>query len=173
MRNIEQSRRNFLKALAGTSAAWPWPANFRAWKPIAGGRGGPRSSRWKRCVRRSSAWGRGSGHVATMMSLEGVEIVAIADNHEPSLKASVARVKNAGRKEPAAYGRGDEDYKRMLERDDIDIVIIATPWEWHTRMCVDAMTRRQARLHRGARRADARRVLAVGRYRPRRRRSIA
>ena len=49
------------------------------------------------------------------------------------------RVKKAGRKEPAAFGRGDEDYKRMLERDDIDIVIIATPWEWHTRMCVDAM----------------------------------
>ena len=29
---------------------------------------------------------RGSGHLATMMSLEGVEIVAIADNHEPSLR---------------------------------------------------------------------------------------
>jgi hypothetical protein len=27
----------------------------------------------------------------------------------------------------------------MLERKDIDIVIIATPWQWHARMCVDAM----------------------------------
>ena len=82
---------------------------------------------------------RGSGHVAQMMTLEGVEVVAIADNHEPSLNRSVDRVKKAGRKEPAAYGKGDEDYKRMLERDDIDIVIIATPWELHARMCVDAM----------------------------------
>ena len=73
------------------------------------------------------------------MTLEGVEIVAIADNHEPSLKRAVQSVKNAGRQEPAAYGKGDEDYKRMLDRDDIDIVIIATPWELHARMCVDAM----------------------------------
>ena len=28
---------------------------------------------------------------------------------------------------------------RMLERDDLDAVIIATPWLWHTRMAVAAM----------------------------------
>lgn len=83
---------------------------------------------------------RGSGHVTQMMTLEGVEIAAICDNHEPSLKRSLDRVVKKGRKEPAAYGKGDTDYKRMLEREDIDIVIIATPWEWHTKMCVDAMT---------------------------------
>ena len=27
----------------------------------------------------------------------------------------------------------------MLERDDLDIVLIATPWGWHTPMAVDAM----------------------------------
>ena len=82
---------------------------------------------------------RGSGHVAQMMTLEGVEIAAICDNHEPSLKRAVDRVVQKGRKEPVAYGKGDTDYKRMLERSDIDMVIIATPWEWHTPMCLDTM----------------------------------
>ena len=82
---------------------------------------------------------RGSGHVGTMLSLEGVEVTAIADNWPSSLQAAVNRVEGAGRPKPAAFGNGDLDYKRMLERDDIDIVIIATPWHWHARMAIDAM----------------------------------
>ena len=139
MKNIEQSRRNFLKAVAGAGAGLAMAGELHGMDA-----GPPPAAAIKPLERIRAAFigvgSRGSGHVATMMSLQGVEIVAIADNHEPTLKASLARVKDAGRKEPAAFGRGDEDYKRMLEREDIDIVIIATPWEWHTRMCVDAMT---------------------------------
>lgn len=83
--------------------------------------------------------GRGSGHLEMMMDLEGVEVTAIADNHAPNLQRAVKSVVSRGRKEPAAYGNGDVDYKRMLERDDIDAVLIATPWELHARMCVDSM----------------------------------
>ena len=139
--NIEQSRRHFLKTLAGTGASLALAGKLQGMEAAASAEAGvsPRKPLEKIRAAFIGVGARGSGHVGTMMSLEGVEIVAIADNYEPSLKASVARVKNAGRKEPAAYGRGDEDYKRMLERNDIDIVIIATPWEWHTRMCVDAM----------------------------------
>ena len=82
---------------------------------------------------------RGSGHVGTMLTLDGVDIVAICDNYPSSLAKAVERVEKAGRPKPAAYGNGDEDYKRMLERSDIDIVIIATPWQLHTPMCVAAM----------------------------------
>lgn len=82
---------------------------------------------------------RGSDHLNQMMTFDGVEVVAVCDNHPPSLARAVAGVKAKGRAEPAAYGDGDEDYRRMLERDDFDIVIIATPWEWHARMAVHAM----------------------------------
>ena len=82
---------------------------------------------------------RGSGHLGQMMTLDGVDVIAIADNHAATLNAAVARVEKKGRPKPAAFGNGDTDYKRMLERDDIDMVIVATPWEWHARMCVDAM----------------------------------
>lgn len=83
---------------------------------------------------------RGSGHVEQMLLLDGVDVTAICDIHKPSLDASVKRVVGSGRPIPGAYGeKGPTDYKRMLDRGDIDIVIIATPWEWHARMAVDTM----------------------------------
>jgi predicted dehydrogenase len=144
MNPTEQSRRSFLKTVAGTSAGLALAGTLQAAQQVeAASLPGPGLNPPKPLEHIRAAFigvgARGSGHVAQMMGLEGVEVVAIADNWESSLKASVNRVKNAGHKEPAAYGRGDEDYKRMLERDDIDIVIIATPWELHTKMCVDAM----------------------------------
>ena len=82
---------------------------------------------------------RGSGHVWQMMQLDGVEVVAICDTYLPSAKSSVANVVKKGRPEPAMYSNGPDDYKRMLERKDIDIVIISTPWQDHERMAVDTM----------------------------------
>jgi len=49
-------------------------------------------------------------------------------------------VERRGQATPAGYGNGPEDYKRMLaERDDLDAVIIGTPWEWHVPMCLAGM----------------------------------
>ncbi len=82
---------------------------------------------------------RGSGHVARMLSLEGVDIKAICDNHEPTALQSQKRCVDAGRKKPDIYTAGEHDYRRMFERDDIDIVIISTPWRWHTPQALEAM----------------------------------
>ncbi|MFT7619215.1 MAG: hypothetical protein ACI97A_002865 [Planctomycetota bacterium] len=82
---------------------------------------------------------RGSGHVGHMLTLDGVEIKAICDTHEPTAKRSQARCVKAGHKAPDIYTKGDHDYRRMFERGDIDIVIIATPWSWHAPQAVEAM----------------------------------
>jgi len=82
---------------------------------------------------------RGGGHLAQMMTFEGVDVVAIADNHPPTLDSAVNKVTGKKRPKPAAYGDGDYGYRKMLERTDIDIVVICTPWEWHAKMCVDSM----------------------------------
>ncbi|MFY9234443.1 MAG: Gfo/Idh/MocA family oxidoreductase [Fimbriimonadaceae bacterium] len=82
---------------------------------------------------------RGSGHVSQMLLLDGVEIKAICDNHKPSLDAAIKQCVDKGRTAPAGYGNGPKDYERMVQREDLDIVIIATPWEWHVPMCVAAM----------------------------------
>ena len=38
-------------------------------------------------------------------------------------------------------GKADiyEDYRKVLDRKDIDAVIIGTPDHWHTKICIDAM----------------------------------
>ncbi len=83
---------------------------------------------------------RGSGHVSQLCQIDGVEMVAICDNHMPTLERSINNVvKNHHRTAPTAYGKDKDDYKRMLDRKDIDCVFIATPWEEHVRMAVDAM----------------------------------
>ena len=83
---------------------------------------------------------RGSGHVSQLCLIDGVEVVEICDNHLPSLERAVKNVvERHKRPTPLAFGKGPDDYKRMLERTDIDCVFIATPWHEHVRMAVDAM----------------------------------
>jgi predicted dehydrogenase len=43
--------------------------------------------------------------------------------------------KNIGKDKADVY----EDYRKLLDRNDIDAVIIGTPDHWHTRICIDAM----------------------------------
>ena len=40
-----------------------------------------------------------------------------------------------------SVGKADayEDYQRVLERDDVDVVSIATPDHWHSKICVEAL----------------------------------
>lgn len=82
---------------------------------------------------------RGSGHVSQMMMLDGVDVVAICDNHKPSADASAKAVVDRGRPVPALYTDGDYAYRKMLDRDDLDAVVISTPWAWHAKMAVDTM----------------------------------
>jgi hypothetical protein len=82
---------------------------------------------------------RGSGHVAQTLQIQGAEVKAIADLYPDWGERSAKRCADAGREKPTYYGPGKDSYKAMLQRDDIDAVIIATPWEEHVRMCVDAM----------------------------------
>lgn len=82
---------------------------------------------------------RGSGHVAQMLAIQGVEVKAICDLYQDWAENSAKKVVEAGQPAPTLYVGDPYGYKKMNDRDDIDIVIIATPWEWHTPMAVDAM----------------------------------
>ncbi|WP_346839097.1 Gfo/Idh/MocA family oxidoreductase [Microbulbifer sp. SAOS-129_SWC] len=84
---------------------------------------------------------RGVGHVTHMASLDGVEIKALCDTDQQVLDRAFNIVVKAGRPKPATYGKDKYAYRDMLDRNDIDIVIIATPWHWHTPMAVDTMLR--------------------------------
>jgi len=82
---------------------------------------------------------RGTGHVKHYCHLEGVEIKAICDTHEEVLDRSIDYVVKQGFAKPDRYTGSDHAYRKMLARQDIDIVIISTPWKWHTPMSVETM----------------------------------
>ena len=82
---------------------------------------------------------RGTSHVETLLAMGGVEIPAICDINEEHLNRAQSLVEKAGQKRPEGYGRDVEDYQRLVYRDDLDAVLIATYWEWHTPMALCAM----------------------------------
>jgi predicted dehydrogenase len=69
----------------------------------------------------------------------GVKITAVCDIVEERAKRAQQVVEKAGGYRPVAYTRGPEDYKRMLERNDIDAVLILTPWNQHAAQAVASM----------------------------------
>ncbi len=82
---------------------------------------------------------RGRSHVAQALYRPDVEINAICDIDPASIAETKSLLKKAGRKEPAYYTAGAEDFLNMVKRDDLDGVVIATPWEWHVPMAVAVM----------------------------------
>ncbi|QGW27422.1 Gfo/Idh/MocA family protein [Phnomibacter ginsenosidimutans] len=82
---------------------------------------------------------RGRLHMSEMMKRSDTEINAIADPDASSIAKALAVAKQQNKKEPAVYSKGDEDFLKLLQRDDIDAVIIASPWSWHLPQSLAAM----------------------------------
>lgn len=78
-------------------------------------------------------------HLSHMLAIDGAEVTAVCDIHEPAAKGARNRVVKSGAPAPKMYTKGDYDYRRMLADGIVDIVYIITPWRWHTPMAVDAM----------------------------------
>ena len=82
---------------------------------------------------------QGSSHLDNFLRIEGVEIRAICDLVPAKVAAMREKVAAAGRPRPAAYDRGAEDYRRMCDLEELDLVFTATPWEVHAPVCAYAM----------------------------------
>ncbi|PST84828.1 glycosyl hydrolase [Pedobacter yulinensis] len=82
---------------------------------------------------------RGMSHISEACLRDDVEIVAICDTQESSLKVCRNFIAKKGRPAAKEYTGGTDAYKKMIERKDLDAVIIATPWEFHHQQSVDSM----------------------------------
>ncbi|MBI4626823.1 MAG: Gfo/Idh/MocA family oxidoreductase [Verrucomicrobia bacterium] len=83
--------------------------------------------------------GRGTALLRTLLRMKGVEVPAVCDTNPAAATKAQQMVVSSGWKEPTLYTKGEEDFRRLMDRADLDAVIIATPWEWHTPMAVCAM----------------------------------
>ena len=83
------------------------------------------------------AGGRGQGITASALKIPGIKLVAVADCYDGRL-AHAKELWGAG----TSNGGIDttRDYKQVLDRKDVDAVIIGTPDHWHRQASVDSMS---------------------------------
>lgn len=82
--------------------------------------------------------GRGSYHLDSALGIEGVEVPALCEIRDDRLQQARAWVEESGQPTPRLYGRGETDFQRMCAEEDLDCVICATDWKWHTPVCLAA-----------------------------------
>ena len=81
---------------------------------------------------------RGKGPLKRMSFIEGVKIVAICDLHQKNIDKGQARLEKYKMPRADEYV-GEEAWKQLCQREDIDLVYIVTDWCSHTPMAVYAM----------------------------------
>ena len=82
------------------------------------------------------AKGMGWSDMRSHLKVAGVNCVALADVDRSVLTERTKDLEAMGRKAPQVF----DDYRRMLERKDIDAVIVGTPDHWHCLAMTDAVS---------------------------------
>ncbi len=83
---------------------------------------------------------RGRSVLHELLGVENVRITAICDTVPAKLDLAVKQMRDAGHTyEPARFTGDEHAYERLVQRDDIDIVYTATPWQWHVPVCLAAL----------------------------------
>lgn len=119
------TRRRFLKGMAAGAAAVLLPSAQRAF--------GYTSANDRPVM--ASIGLRNQGWHITQKTFPYADFVALADVDANILDRFVGETSERQGKRPDAY----KDYRRILEREDIDAVMVATPDHWHTKIVVEAM----------------------------------
>jgi len=82
---------------------------------------------------------QGSGHVKNFLRIPGVEVRALCDIVPAKVVRAQKWAEKAGQPTPRAYDKGPTDFERLCAEEDVDLVVTATPWEWHVPVCLAAM----------------------------------
>jgi predicted dehydrogenase len=117
------SRRTFLKSSALAAGALALPAS--SYSAIVGA-----NDRIGIAV--IGCGGMGTGHLQSLVKrgeTDNLKVVAVSDVYQRRLTRATA----------ICHGDGYPDYRKLLDREDLDAVLIATPDHWHAKISIDAM----------------------------------
>ena len=123
MKSHHLSRRSFLKTSALATSALALPASSYA--AILGA-----NDRINFAV--IGCGGMGTGHLSSLVKrsdADNIKVRAVSDVYQRRLT----------RAKGICEGEGYGDYRKLLERKDVDAVLIATPDHWHAKISMDAM----------------------------------
>jgi predicted dehydrogenase len=72
----------------------------------------------------------GKRHLLDFLVQPDVDVAAICEVYEPRMREGIATASEKSGKQPEAF----KDFRRMLERKEIDAVVVSTPDHWHALM---------------------------------------
>ena len=81
---------------------------------------------------------RGPSHLDTLRHIEGVEFRALCDI-EPDRAAAAKKLLEGTRHNPRLYSGSPDAWMKLCEQDDLDLVIVTTPYPLHATIAVYAM----------------------------------
>ena len=67
------------------------------------------------------------------------EIVALSDLQEDKVKKATEELSKWQKLKPVTYSGNQDEWKKLAKQDNIDLILIATPWELHTPMSIYGM----------------------------------
>jgi predicted dehydrogenase len=82
---------------------------------------------------------RGPGAVERLSKIDGVEIKALCDKLPERVDKAQKILEKNGLPSAKGYTGSPEVWKELCQSNDLDLVYITTPWEFHTPMAVFAM----------------------------------
>src|ERR1035441_7051069 len=83
--------------------------------------------------------GRGDSLIENFSAIPQVRVTAICDTVKEKVTRQQAKLERAGKQPPALYHSSDRAFEDLLKRDDIDLVVVSTPWNWHAPMALAGM----------------------------------
>jgi hypothetical protein len=81
---------------------------------------------------------RGTSLLENLLAASG-QVIALCDVVPEHAQHAASLVVAAGQAKPQLYTDGPYAFETMLNMNDIDLVLVATPWNWHAEMAVSAM----------------------------------
>ena len=82
---------------------------------------------------------RAQDHLELLLRRSDVDLVAICDVDDRMLTMAKEIISKSGKKMPQVYTGDNYAWKRLLEKEQLDGVLICSPWEWHKPMIIGSL----------------------------------
>ncbi|MGA3035796.1 MAG: Gfo/Idh/MocA family oxidoreductase [Terracidiphilus sp.] len=82
--------------------------------------------------------GRGTSLLGDLLAVDA-QIAALCDVVPEKAEHAASLVVADGQKKPALYTQGPHHYEALTASNDVDLILVATPWSWHAPMALAAM----------------------------------